>query len=105
MGRGLGRIQRAILAIFTADPRAIRSTTELCLAVYGVAPAKRHRVAVLRALRSLDGHKIQKAGRVVRFTPGRVCERADDLWYNHALQTPSYGEPFASWKARRRPPS
>lgn len=104
MGRGLGRIQRTILAIFADDPHAIRSTAELCRAVYGVPAEKRHRVAVLRALRTLDGQMIPLGGRLVRFIPGRVCERADDLWYNHAVQSPSYGEPCRSPRPRRRAP-
>jgi len=42
---------RAIEAAFTADPDAAFSTDELCRAVYQREPEKRHRVAVLRALR------------------------------------------------------
>jgi hypothetical protein len=105
MGRGLGSVQRAVIAVFTEDPHAVRSTAELCWQVYGCPPAKRHRVAVLRALRSLSGHAIRHGPRFVCFTPGRVCERGDDLWYNHEIQRPSYGYPLPRAPTRPRNPT
>ncbi|MHB2165644.1 hypothetical protein [Alsobacter sp. R-9] len=100
MSRGPGRVQRAILALFSETPKAILSTAELCAAVYGTTPDKRHRVAVLRALRACEGLDLRHAGhRHVRFVPGRVHERADDLWYNAEIWTPRYGEVL---RVRRR---
>lgn len=101
MGHGLGPLQLAIIKIFTEDPRAVRSTSELCRAAYDKAPEKRHRVAVLRALRSLDGHRLWIEGRIFRFEVGRVCERGDDLWYNHAIHRPSYGKALGRVRTRK----
>ena len=53
MCRGWGRVERAIIAAFEADPTATFSTSELCAVAYpGIEPVDRHRVAVLRAARN-----------------------------------------------------
>ena len=51
MSKGPGRVMRAIAAAFGAEPDVAFSTDDLCRAVYQREPEKRHRVAVLRALR------------------------------------------------------
>jgi hypothetical protein len=52
MSRGLGRIQRAILALIDTDVDGARITADICQHVYG-AVEKRHRVAVGRAMRTI----------------------------------------------------
>jgi hypothetical protein len=51
MSRGLGRVQRLIVAMFTGNPGAVFSVADLGMVAYpGVNQVeKRHRVAVLRA--------------------------------------------------------
>jgi hypothetical protein len=59
MSKGPGRVERAIIAAFKAEPDRAFTTEELALAVYaGLNRAeKKHRVAVLRAMRRLrSGH-------------------------------------------------
>lgn len=54
MSRGLGKVGARIKEIFEEAPAASFSTSELCKLVYRTDPVlKKHRVAVLRALRSL----------------------------------------------------
>jgi hypothetical protein len=55
MSRGLGKIGARIKEIFEEAPAASFSTSELCKLVYRTEPVvlKKHRVAVLRALRTL----------------------------------------------------
>jgi hypothetical protein len=55
MSRGLGRVERAIKALFDCDPAAQFTLPELTRAVYGpeCPQEKRHEVALLRAVRSL----------------------------------------------------
>ena len=80
MSTGPGRVQRAILAAFAAEPDAAFSIEELCIRVYGLrrlerherpkwqqrhpwtysAAEKRHRVAVLRAVRGLPNIGIRR---------------------------------------------
>ncbi|APO56903.1 hypothetical protein BD122_41455 [Bradyrhizobium diazoefficiens] len=53
MSRGLGKIGARIKEIFEGAPTASFSTSELCKLVYRTEPVlKKHRVAVLRALRT-----------------------------------------------------
>jgi hypothetical protein len=53
MSRGPGRIQRAVIALIESDPDGVWTTAEICRRVYPDARgvAKKHRVAVLCALR------------------------------------------------------
>jgi hypothetical protein len=58
MSKGPGRIERAISRIFDATPDAALTTEELAERIYGIDPfevevEKKHRVAVLRARRTL----------------------------------------------------
>jgi hypothetical protein len=56
MSKGPGRIQRAIKALFEAEPDNAFTTTELCERVYGVKDTgKRHRIAVIRAAKTIPG--------------------------------------------------
>jgi hypothetical protein len=58
MSRGLGRIERAVVAAMRVDPDNALTAGELCEQIYGVPPEKKHRVAVLRAMRSIVGKSI-----------------------------------------------
>jgi hypothetical protein len=75
--------------IFAKDPRGIFTTEELCAAIYGIGkPRKKHRVAVLRAVKNLAARSIPTLWRKVsrhdrddvwydyRFHPGRAPDRA-----------------------------
>lgn len=54
MSRGPGRIQRGIESAIDADPDNAFTTEDLCELVYpGVEAEKKHRVAVLRAMREV----------------------------------------------------
>ena len=78
MSRGPGRIERELLEIFNKNPTVIRSTSDLCRQVYGIEQVeKKHRVAVLRALKSMAGKSMPWLWRdVARY------ERSDDFWYD-----------------------
>ncbi len=55
MSKGFGKIERAIIAAFTANLDAHFTTSELCGICYpGIWHEKRHRVAVLRAVNGLS---------------------------------------------------
>jgi hypothetical protein len=51
--QGPGRVQRAIRAIFAAEPDNAFTTAELCERVYGNRVEKKHRIAVIRAASKL----------------------------------------------------
>jgi hypothetical protein len=55
MSRGPGRIERAIEAVFAAEPDNAFTTEDLCDRVYNGANGveKKHRVAVLRAVKNI----------------------------------------------------
>lgn len=77
MSRGLGRVQAHIKELFIANPRAIYSTEDLCLLVYGVERVdKKHRVAVLRALKSLARRSMPNLTRAV------LNNERNDSWYD-----------------------
>ncbi len=58
MSRGPGRIERAIKAVFDAEPTRVFTTEHLCAQVYAGVPAieKKHRVSLIRAAK----HVIQR---------------------------------------------
>jgi hypothetical protein len=58
MSRGPGRVERAIKAVFDAEPSRIFTTEYLCAQVYAGAPAieKKHRVSLIRAAK----HVVQR---------------------------------------------
>jgi hypothetical protein len=54
MSKGPGHIERQLAEIFEKKPKGIFSTVELCLKVYRIRTVKKkHRVAVLRALKGI----------------------------------------------------
>ncbi len=98
MSRGPGEVQRILMAMFADNPRAQPDTEELCRAVYGVAEVqKRHRVAVIRALKRLAWtHMPNLARRVLEL------EKSSDLWFDASV-LPTL--PSASASARYRRPT
>lgn len=95
MSRGPGRVQKILMGLFTDDPSALLDTSELCKAVYGVAKVdKRHRVAVLRALKRLAETRMPHlARRVLEF------EKASDVWFDARTV-----QPLPSTSARAKYP-
>ena len=54
LSKGPGKVERRLADIFRDQPRSVFTTQELCVHVYGIRkPLKKHRVAVLRALKKL----------------------------------------------------
>ena len=78
VGKGLGQVQRRLRDLFVNNPRGVFTTEGLCRHVYpGVQVRKKHRVAVLRAMKRLAQDSMPTLWRKVqRF------ER-DDLWYDY----------------------
>jgi hypothetical protein len=77
MSRGLGKVQIIIKELFKEDPRAIYSTERLCCLVYGVDQVdKKHRVAVLRAIKSLARQSMPYLARAVH------NNERNDSWYD-----------------------
>ncbi len=78
MSRGPGRVQQILLATFAKNPGASPDTAELCRAVYGVAEVqKRHRVAVIRALKRLAETRMPDLARRVQ-----ELEKSSDVWFD-----------------------
>jgi hypothetical protein len=79
VSRGPGRIEKSLRSLFRDQPDGIFTTAELCRDVYGRRGIeKKHRVAVLRALKSLARRSMPTLWRTVR-----RYERSDDLWFDH----------------------
>jgi hypothetical protein len=79
MSRGPGRIEAKLLQLFSNQPRAILSTAEICRRIYATTQVnKKHRVAVLRALKRLGRRSMPTLWRMVQ-----KYERSDDLWFDH----------------------
>jgi hypothetical protein len=79
LSRGLGRVQSKLLEIFAERPRGIFQTSELCREIYGSEQVhKKHRVAVLRALKSIAANQMPQVWRQVL-----GFERSDDEWFDH----------------------
>jgi hypothetical protein len=78
MSGGPGKVQRILMAMLADNPCKPFDTTELCKAVYGVAKVeKRHRVAVIRALKRLACTCMPELARRVQ-----KLEKASDIWFD-----------------------
>jgi hypothetical protein len=98
MSRGTGRIERQIKALFVHDPKRIESTADLCRAIYGIEKVeKKHRVAVLRALKSISEKSMPFLTRQVA-----LYERNDDFWFD-ARAHPLRGRNVAPATSARPP--
>jgi hypothetical protein len=99
MSRGLGWVALKLRNILVSGSVRVFTTNELCQLVYRVNRAeKKHRVAVLRALRTLvDRNEVP----VWRFIPR--YERADAGWFNpNRVGKPRHSAPLTG-KAGRSP--
>src|SRR6516225_9600569 len=54
MSRGPGHVQQKVAALVAANPDDAWTTTKLCELIYGGQPEKKHRVAVIRALLTME---------------------------------------------------
>jgi predicted transcriptional regulator len=98
MSRGAGKIERLIKDLFDADPGRIESTADLCRAVFGIEIIeKKHRVAVLRALKSVASKTMPSLTRHVA-----LYERNDDFWFDARVH-PLRGRNVAPATAARPP--
>jgi hypothetical protein len=96
VSRGPGRIETSLRQLFLDQPEGIFTTAELCRHAYRQARIeKKHRVAVLRALKSLARRSMPSLWRTVR-----RFERSDDLWFDHR-RYPKRSRDSASVLARR----
>ena len=55
MTHKFGRIERRIRGIVASEPPNAFTVRELCERIYEVPPEKKHRVAVLRAMKTMSG--------------------------------------------------
>ena len=75
MSRGLGKIQRKVIEVLSK--KRLASTKNLCCEVFGVRHVqKKHRVAVLRAVKSVAKAKKLNVWRAVH------KESQNDFWYD-----------------------
>jgi hypothetical protein len=98
MSRGAGKIERFISDLFAENPKRVEPTASLCRAFYGVENVeKKHRVAVLRALKSLSRKSMP-------FLTRRVAlqERGDDCWFD-GREYPLRSRDVAPATSRRPP--
>ena len=78
MSRGSGAVERQLRDIFANAPNGVFTTSTLCQLVYNVKEVrKKHRVAVLKALKRLAHRSMPTLWRKVQ-----RYER-DDLWYDY----------------------
>ena len=95
MSKGPGIVERRLRDIFAKDPRGVFTTEMLCRRVYRVKDVqKKHRVAVLRALKRLANRSLPTLWRRVQ-----KYER-DDLWFDYRAY-PSRDTIGSSAKERR----
>jgi hypothetical protein len=97
MSKGPGAVQQAIRTLFASNESDSHSTSEICRHVYGVKKVdKKHRVAVLRALKALAKGPMPSIWRSVQH-----WGREDDVWFDHRFR-PLKG-PHRSPGSERRP--
>jgi hypothetical protein len=96
VSRGPGRIEQSLRALFRDQPDGIFTTAELCRDVYGRRRIeKKHRVAVLRALKSLARRSMPTLWRTVS-----RYERSDDLWFDHRIYAKRSSDSASALAAR-----
>jgi hypothetical protein len=78
MSRGPGTVQRRLQEIFAREPKGVFTTEMLCRGMYGQKKVqKKHRVAVLRALKRLAAWPMSTLWRKVQ------KHERDDAWYDY----------------------
>lgn len=79
MSRGPGYIQRKLIELLTKNAKPLFSTEDLCSKVYRVRYVrKKHRVAVLRALKRIAKSKKVNVWRAV------LKNNRDDFWFDYS---------------------
>jgi hypothetical protein len=97
MSKGAGSIERKLQSIFARDPKFVLTTGALCQEVYGIKKVqKKHRVAVLRALKTLAKRSMPSLWRRAQ------RHERDDVWYDYR-HFPGRAEDRAPATERRRP--
>ena len=97
MSKGPGIVTRKLSEVFRKNPEGQHTTAELCRRVYGIRRAqKKHRVAVLRALKRLGTTSMPF---LWRWVPS--YEKADDVWFDHRIYPMKKGCAPASAKRPR----
>jgi hypothetical protein len=95
MSNGPGSVERCLREVFAKEPKGVFTTEMLCRRVYGEKKIeKKHRVAVLRALKRLAERSLPTLWRRVQ-----KFER-DDLWFDYRAY-PSRAVDRGSAKDRR----
>lgn len=78
MSRGPGTVERRLQQLFERHPSGVFTTETLCRRVYRVSVVeKKHRVAVLRALKNLARRTLPTLWRRVQ------KHERDDAWYDY----------------------
>jgi hypothetical protein len=78
MSKGPGAVERKLRDIFVKEPKGVFTTEVLCRRVYQVKKVqKKHRVAVLRALKRLAIRSMPTLWRRVQ------KHERDDAWYDY----------------------
>jgi hypothetical protein len=78
MSKGPGNVERRLREVFAREPSGVFTTAALCRRVYGVKEVKKkHRVAVLRALKRLASRSLPW---LWRWT---AKGERDDAWFDH----------------------
>ena len=78
MSSGPGTVERQLRDIFAREPKGVFTTGMLCRRVYRVKEVrKKHRVAVLRALKRLANRSLPTLWR-----RAQKYDR-DDIWFDH----------------------
>lgn len=99
MSKGLGRIAQSIYATLNQPKRHTYTTSELCRVVYNIKEVKKkHRVAVLRALRTLAKRNLVPIWyRIPKY------EQADLEWFNrNVVGKPSHSAPLDGRATNRK---
>ena len=103
MSKGLGHVERKLLELFEKHRSGFFTTRQLCLHVYPDAKTqKKHRVAVLRAIKRLSEKALPQLWRVVVVKKGQ----RDDLWFDYRAwpkkQSPPNGAPARKKRPRKK---
>jgi hypothetical protein len=96
MSRGPGTIERQLRDIFAQEPKGVFTTGMLCRRVYRVKEVrKKHRVAVLRALKRLTKRSLPTLWRRVQ-----KYDR-DNLWFDHRVYPSRVGASATAPRPRK----
>lgn len=96
MSRGHGHVQRAVLAMIEAEPHGAWTIEDICRRAYrGVTVEKKHRVAVLRAVK-----RMKLPGDWGAVHPWCLCDTCDDESQERATHAVHWRRSmdFESWR-------